>query len=212
MKDRLRDLLGSYEPQRITQAASADAAVLVLLYDHRGEPHMVFQKRSAHVLHHKGQISFPGGAVDPTDPDHRFTALRETHEEMGVRPEHVDVFGQIDDILTISDFRVTPFVGWLQEYPYEFRYPADEVAYLLEVPVEHLFDRRNFVPDRRTIDGKEVILPAYRFRDELIWGATARMLTNFLDLWSMLDPLGRVPPASTLVDRRSPAARDTMLR
>ena len=203
MRDRLRDVLGSYEPQPAEQAAGAAAAVMLLLYEHAGEPHLVFQKRSELVLHHKGQISFPGGAVDPTDPDLRFTALRETHEEMGVDPSHVDVLGQIDELVTISDFRVTPFVGWLERYPYEFKTPPVEVAYLLEVPVPHLLDPRNFVLDRRTVDGREVLLPSYRFRDDLIWGATARMLTNFLDIWSTLDPSAPPPPAASLVERRS---------
>ncbi len=212
MKDRLRTLLESYDPQRIEGTSGPAAAVMVLMYEHSGEPHIVFQKRSELVLHHKGQVSFPGGAVDPEDLDLRVTALRETHEEMGVEPDHVDVLGQIDDIVTVTDFRVTPFVGWLNEYPYDFRYPPVEVAYLLEVPVPHLLDQRNFVPDRREINGEEVILPAYRFRDELIWGATARMLTNFLDLWSAVDPDSPPPPAATLAHRLSPPRRDTMQR
>ncbi len=210
MRDRIREVLAGYSPQRIEDAAGAHAAVMLLLYEHAGEPHLVFQKRSERVLHHKGQISFPGGAADPEDPHLLFTALRETEEEMGVAPQHVDVLGQIDDIVTVSDFRVTPFVGWLQQYPYDFRYPEVEVAYLLEVPVQHLLDPRNFEPDRRRIGEQEVILPSYRFREDLIWGATARMLTNFLDLWATVE--GAAPPASSLAHRLSTASRDTMQR
>ena len=184
MKEPLRNVLQQYAPAEIEHNNGAAAAVMVLLYDH-GEPHIVFQKRSELVLHHKGQISFPGGAADHTDPDLLFTALRETHEELGVQPGHVDVLGRIDDIFTISNFRVRPYVGWLERYPYDWVYPDVEVAYLLEVPMSHLLDPVNFVDDRRVVDGRERSFPAYRFGDDLIWGATARMLTNFLDLWRL---------------------------
>lgn len=185
MKEPLRQVLQKYAPSEIEHNDGAAAAVMVLLYDHLGEPHVVLQKRSELVLHHKGQISFPGGAADHTDPTLEFTALRETHEELGVHPDHIDVLGRIDDIFTISNFRVRPYVGWLERYPYDWVYPEVEVAYLLEVPMSHLLDPANFVDDRRVVDGREHSFPAYRFGDDLIWGATARMLTNFLDLWRL---------------------------
>lgn len=210
MRERLRRVLAAYEPQPV-DATGVEAAVLLLIYERDGEPHVVFQKRSEHVLHHKGQISFPGGTADATDPDLRFTALRETDEEMGVVPEDIDLLGQLDEIHTITNFRVTPFVGWLRRQ-YDFRYPDAEVAYLLEVPISHLLDPRYFVPDRRSVRGKQVVLPAYRFRGDLIWGATARMLTNFLDIWSTLDPAAPPPPASTIGERLSARMRDTMPR
>lgn len=188
MKEKLRDALGDYQPQIIEAAPGvAAAAVLLLLYEHRGRPHVVFQKRTDRVLHHKGQISFPGGASDPGDLDLVTTALRETHEEIGALPADVEVLGRLDDMVTISKFRVTPFVGWLSRYPYDWRFSDDEVAYLLEVPVDHLRHPETFVPDHRLIGGREVVLPSYRFGEDLIWGATARMLTNFLDIWAALE-------------------------
>lgn len=194
MREQLREVLGAYEPGTLDQPSKADAAVLFLLYEHRAEPHLVFQKRSEFVLHHKGQISLPGGAADPGDPDLRFTALRETHEEMGVHPDDVDVLGRLDDIRTITGFRVTPFVGWLERYP-EWKYPVEEVAYLLEVSVSHLLDPANFVEDRREVDGQVHTFPAFRFDEDLIWGATARMLTNFLDIWNAVAEFRRSPQA-----------------
>jgi hypothetical protein len=110
--------------------------------------------------------------------------LRETHEEIGVAPGDVEVLGQIDEIRTISNFIVTPYVGWLRRFPYEWQFSHEEVAYLLEVPVDHLLDPVNFVPDRRTIEGREIIVPSYRFEQDLIWGATGRMVANFLDVWT----------------------------
>lgn len=185
MKDRLREILAAYEPQEIEHDPdTAAAAVLVLVYEHEGRPHVVFQKRTEHVDTHKGQISFPGGARDSGDPDLAWTALRETHEEIGVHPDDVEILGRLDDMLTVSNFRVRPYVGWLSRYPYEWRFNDFEVDYLLEVPMDHLRDPASLVPDPRVIGGREHVLPSYRWGSDLIWGATARMLTNFLDLWA----------------------------
>jgi len=187
MRDQLRAALAAYEPQRLDERGDAApdikaAAVLVLFYEHNGEPHVVFQKRTETVDTHKGQISLPGGGADPEDTDLRFTALRETHEEIGVRPDHVEVLGQLDDLVTISNFCITPFVGWLTRPREEWTFSEHEVAYLLEVPFSHLLDDANHVPDRRMVKGKEFTFPAYQFGDDLIWGATARMLSNLLDV------------------------------
>ncbi len=188
MKGALRAALAAYGPQSIeVEPGRALAAVLLLLYEHEGRTHVIFQKRTEHVDTHKGQISFPGGMADPGDRDLVFTALRETHEEIGVRPSDVEVLGQLDDIVTVSNFRVTPFVGWLNRYPYEWRFSDAEVAYLLEVGLDHLRDPGTLVPDRRVANGREHVFPSYRFRDDLIWGATARMLANFLDVLATVD-------------------------
>lgn len=185
MRDRLRDALREYTPQNLPPAEGLwPAAVLVLLYEWADDIHVVFQKRTDRVDAHKGQISFPGGGADPSDRDLVFTALRETHEELGVEPGHIEVLGQLDQIKTISNFLVTPFVGWLESYPYDWRFSEFEVAYLLEVPMSHLRDPATFVPDVRVINGREHVLPSYRWRDDLIWGATARMLTNFMDVYA----------------------------
>lgn len=191
MKDLIRDALAHYTPQTAPPAPEAfPAGVLLLMYEHQDQQHIVFQKRTDRVRDHKGQISFPGGAMDPGDPDVLSCALRETQEEIGVDPRDVDVLGRLDDMVTISNFRVTPYVGWLSRYPYGWRFSDEEVAYLLEVPVPHLLDPANFVPDRRVLEGREYVLPSYQFGPDLIWGATARMLTNFLEIYTTL-PGGR---------------------
>jgi 8-oxo-dGTP pyrophosphatase MutT (NUDIX family) len=185
MKEILRGALERYEPTVIAPGPHHwEAAVLVLLYEHDGTPHVVFQKRTETVEAHKGQISFPGGGADPGDTDLEMTALRETHEEIGVDPRDIDVLGRLDDMVTVSNFRVTPYVGWLGRYPYTWRFSEHEVAYLLEVPVPHLLDPTNLVPDRRQVNGQWYVLPSFRFANDLIWGATARMLANFLDIYS----------------------------
>lgn len=188
MRDDLRRLLQAYQPASLDpDRPLPPAGVLILLHERPGGPHIIFQKRTDSVRDHKGQVSFPGGVMDPGDPDIRFTALRETHEEIGVHPDHVEVLGQLDEMATISNFRVTPFVGWLDRYPYPWRFSTDEVAYLLEVPLKHLLDPANIVPDRRIINGRAYTFQSYQFGNDLIWGATARMLGNFLDLLRALE-------------------------
>jgi len=194
MRDLIRAAIEGYAPQPLdADPAIAHAAVLLLLYEHEDEPHVVFQKRTEHVRDHKGQISFPGGAADPEDTDLLFTALRETHEEIGVAPEHVSVFGQLDPMVTISNFRITPYVGWLAHYPYDWRFSDEEVAYLLEVPLRHLLDPASHIPDRRSINGKTYVFPSFEWKGDLIWGATARMLSNFLDICATIPGLGGRP-------------------
>ncbi|HXU24095.1 MAG TPA: CoA pyrophosphatase [Tepidiformaceae bacterium] len=182
-KEQLRETLAAYQPSSADAGPGVvPAAVLVLLHDHDGDLHIVFQKRTDKVHDHKGQISFPGGASDPEDMSLAETALRETHEEIGVLPEDVDILGQLDEMVTVSNYVVTPFVGWVARYPYEWRFSDEEVAYLLEVPVSHLLEPGTLIPDRRFINGREYEFQSYKFGDDLIWGATARMLGNFLDV------------------------------
>ena len=183
MIEHIRTRLAAYEPQLIADETLARAAVLLPLYESRDETHILFTKRSELVEHHKGQISFPGGAYDATDPDLRFTAVRETWEEIGVAVDHVDVIGQLDEMITISNFLVRPFVGHITEPgPYPFAHSEVEVAEILEVPLAHLRDEANVVAELRTYQGREIMAYSYRWRDHLIWGATARILKQFLDL------------------------------
>ena len=187
LRERLREALAAYEPGRSDRREAKPAAVLLLLYERADGLHCLFQERSQQVEHHKGQISFPGGARDEGDGSAAYTALREAHEEVGVAPGDVDLLGELDEIWTISNFRVRPFVGWLRDWPYAFRYAPREVAALLEVPLGHLADPASLIDDVREIDGRTVAFPSYRWDGHLIWGATARILSNFLDVYRTLD-------------------------
>ena len=187
LREQLRTALASYEPGRTDRREAKPAAALLLLYERDNGLHVLFQERSHQVEHHKGEISFPGGARDETDRSAAFTALRETHEEVGVAPEDVDLLGELDEIWTRSDFRLRTFVGWLREWPYAFEFEPLEVASLLEVPLDHLTDPATLVDDVREIDGRSVVLPSYYWGEHRIWGATARILTNFLDVYRTLE-------------------------
>lgn len=177
-----RELLLDYRPRGLELNGWMPAAVLILLYPKAGRDHILFTVRTDRVEHHKGQISFPGGAVHEADADLTVTALRETYEEVGVDPERVEVIGQLNDMVTISNFRVTPFVGVLHRAPQEFIASPLEVAEVLEVPVAHLLDNANIIREQHERNGQMLEGIAYVYEGHRIWGATARMLTEYLEL------------------------------
>lgn len=179
---QFRSVLARYTAKPIADGAYPLAAVLVPVYPRNGELHVIFTKRTQFVTRHKGEISFPGGAFTLEDADLVTTALRETHEEIGVRPEDVEVIGQLDDLITVSDFRVTPYVGVIRRSPYEFIANAFEVETIIEVPVSHLLDKANIVWERRLRNGREVEVQGYAFEEHVIWGATAGILRQLLEL------------------------------
>src|SRR4030042_4126549 len=172
--ERTRQALAEYIPHRLECADATAAAILILIYDRDGEAHILFTEGTHRVEHHKGQISFPGGACDESDDCMETTALRETAEEIGVQPEDVEIIGQLDDMLTISNFLVTPYVGVLRtnsEYPFVINH--HEVVEVVQVPLSHLQDDRNMELEVRQFKGKQVLVPAYTSEGHGIWGATA---------------------------------------
>ena len=182
--DKVQQALIDYTPRHVDHPQAAPAAVLILLCDQAGEPHVIFTERTNHVEHHKGQMSFPGGACDDHDDGLETTALRETWEEIGVKPEHVKIIGQLDDMVTISNFRVTPYVGLLDnsENDYPFCINDHEVAQVVQVPLSFLLDETNMELEVREHQGREVLVPAFSYNGHRIWGATARMLHQFIEL------------------------------
>jgi 8-oxo-dGTP pyrophosphatase MutT (NUDIX family) len=180
----IRYQLSLYVPKEVPREDRPSAAVLIPLYFNRDSLHVVLTKRTDRVEHHKGEISFPGGARDPDDRDLVETALRESAEEIGLLPQHVDVLGRVDDFITISQFHVTAYVGAIDpsQSPYLWRPAVHEVAEVLEVPLDHLYDPRNLSDDERVLNGQRRRVPAYQFGEHLIWGATQRILQNFLEV------------------------------
>ncbi len=131
---------------------------------------------------HKGGISFPGGKRDETDSGLMVTALREASEEIGLRPEIVEVLGELDDERTISsNFIVSPFAAFIP-YPYHFEINPGKVEDLVGVPVSALRDRANWREDTVTEGGETLSTYSYHYQGDVIWGATARMIKKLLDL------------------------------
>jgi 8-oxo-dGTP pyrophosphatase MutT (NUDIX family) len=161
-----------------------DAAVLVALYLDGGRMHAVFTKRRENLRRHPGEISFPGGRRDDTDPDLLATALREADEEIGLSPDAVQILGALQPTPTIATgYAIYPFVG-LIEPGNVWRLSAREVAEVLELALDDLhagYGRRRLL--RR---GVPIRTDTYVVGDDLIWGATARILA---DLFDRIDPL-----------------------
>jgi 8-oxo-dGTP pyrophosphatase MutT (NUDIX family) len=155
------------------------AAVLVPLYVRDGQLFTLFTKRTELVEHHKGQISFPGGTKDETDVNLWETAIRETEEEIGVPRAGVKILGALPKLVTVTDFEISPFVGVIP-YPTQFAPHAGEVESIIEVPVSYLLDP--MVVEERPVKwkGRDVSTLVYHYRGHAIWGATARILADFL--------------------------------
>lgn len=170
------------------------AAVLIALlpYD---DPEVVLTVRSQEVEHHKGEISFPGGALDSVDEHPMAAALREADEEVGLRAEHVEVLGEQSHYRTMSNFHVTPYVGIVDRAPYPFRPLAIEVGEIITPSLSHLLDPANLVFERRERDGQVFHMREYWYEGHRIFGATATMLGRFLDDLARLRGLPLPSPA-----------------
>ena len=179
--DRIRAVLSSRKRRVIEHPPFSHAAVLVPLFKKGEGCHLLFTKRSDQVKHHKGEISFPGGVVDEEDLELINTALREAHEEIGLEKSDVQIVGILDDIVTITQFIVTPIVG-LFPYPYPFKVSEVEIAELIEVPLSSLLDQASFSEREIIRGGQKEVVYAYQYGKHVIWGATARILKQFLDL------------------------------
>jgi 8-oxo-dGTP pyrophosphatase MutT (NUDIX family) len=181
--DQIRNILSTRQRKVIEHPPFSHAAVLVPLFQKGEDCHLLFTKRSEEVKYHKGEISFPGGVVDEGDSELEETALREAFEEIGLKENDVQIIGVLDDIVTITEFIVTPIVG-LFPYPYPLKISEVEIAELIEVPLSFLLDEKCF-SEREIIRGNQMeVVYAYQYEKHIIWGATARILKQFLGLIS----------------------------
>ena len=179
--DLIQDALAQRTPVTAAPDGLMPAAVMLLLYRKDGDYCVLLNKRSMQVEHHKGEMSFPGGARDPEDADFEATARRETHEEMGIAPHDITILGRLDDNVTRSNFLVKVFVGTIP-YPYEFRPSSIEIAEVVEIPVGVLRDPATLRWDSRIEDGQRVAVRSYGYQQHLVYGATAKILDQFLDV------------------------------
>ena len=159
-------------------AGARHAAALVLLYPGAAGPTIPLTVRRADLAHHPGQVSLPGGRLDPDEPP-EIAALREAHEEIGVDVPHIRVIGALSTVwITVSNHVVWPFVATVDDRP-AFRLATREVHALIEVPLEELRDRTRLRLDRRTRDGEPIDVPVLELGGQQVWGATAMILGEF---------------------------------
>lgn len=158
------------------------SAVLAPLFWRGGRLHLLFTKRSEHVTTHKGQISFPGGRREPDDASLEATALRETHEEIGLPSASITVIGPLNDLTTLGGVCITPYLGLI---PDGFAYVTDprEVAGILEIPVATFLDPARLTTQTHTLEpGVTRTVYFFDVGGEVVWGATARIVKEWLDL------------------------------
>jgi 8-oxo-dGTP pyrophosphatase MutT (NUDIX family) len=179
--NRIRTTLAGRRRLKVEDPSLTCAAVLVPLLFKEGELHVLVTQRTQTVDHHRGQIAFPGGACDPGDADGVATALRETSEEIGVPPTVVRVLGALDDLRTITNFVVTPFVGIIDE-PVEYSLSACEVEAVIEVPIRYFLDPTRLRVEQWERQGQVHEVLFWDYGKHTIWGATARILKDLLDL------------------------------
>ena len=178
--EKLRQTLAARERVKLSLEGYVRSAVLLPLLLIDKQEHLLFTRRTNMVEHHKGQISFPGGRQDaPENPEQ--CALRETHEEIGVAPEHVTILGALDDTWTPTRYVITPFVGFIP-YPYDFRWNQAEIDEALIIPMEKLLHPQRYEENSMSYEGRDATVPFYYVDEHVIWGATARMVRQFLAL------------------------------
>lgn len=156
-----------------------ESAVLVPIFEKLGQLHLILTKRSQTVPHHKGQICFPGGVKEQQDTNLWQTALRETHEEIGLAPKQIYHVDEMQPVYTPTGFSIQPYLGFITQKT-QFTLSLDEIDKILQVPLKELVQSERF--EKRTVFNKEMTLPVYEFEGEIIWGATARILFELLHI------------------------------
>jgi 8-oxo-dGTP pyrophosphatase MutT (NUDIX family) len=165
------------------------AAVLIPLVLWKDEWHLVFTRRTEAVEHHKGQVSFPGGGCDKGESTPEQTALREAEEEIGVKSKDIHLLGRLNEILTITRYRVTPVVGVIP-WPYEVHPEPAEVERIFTIPLLWLSRRENWEEQIAAPTGllrSFLVISYHPYDGEILWGASARMTHNFLSVLGLLN-------------------------
>ena len=183
IKEHIRNSLAALKPRRLTNGFTREAAVLMPVIKWENDHHFLLTRRTEEVQTHKGQISFPGGMRENEEPLVE-TALRETFEEVGIPEDRIEILGRFDDYISITNYRVTPFAGFISQ-PYTLNPQASEVAEVLRVPFRIFQDPSRLRIERRTfMDGEEDVY-YYSHGNQEVWGLTARIIRDFLDVLNL---------------------------
>ncbi len=179
-RNRLASHLKAFPRQTIPLGSLRPAAVLLPLYQREGRDYLLFTERTAHLEHHAGEVSFPGGGHDAEDTDLSVTALRETEEELGIQRAFISVLGRLDDFYSIHGYHVVPFVGSIPS-PDNLQLDPFEIASTFEAPVELLRDPSIHRVEDWKHRGRAHQVNFYQFGEHTIWGLTAAILRQFLE-------------------------------
>lgn len=169
------------KPLKYMKKKAIPSAVLILLFPNNNTFNFILTLRSKKVETHKGQISLPGGAQEQNESLEK-TALRETEEEIGVSPETVELIGRLSTLyVPFSGFDIHPYVGWATEMP-EINISVEEVDKIISVPVTELIDSNNLRIKNTGLRGIPVKMPYFNLKNEIVWGATSMILSEFKQL------------------------------
>ncbi len=181
MLDKMRLRVGEHRPREIEAAGLPEAGVLIPVTCVHDRPEIILTVRSQRLSTHSGEVAFPGGRRDPGDVDLRYTALRETHEEIGLLPELVDVVGPLGSLVSRYGIKVTPFVGIVPDV-FDLVPNSSEIETVFRVPVSYFLEDRREMTHRIDYEGRSWYVPSYRYEGHKIWGLTALMLVEFVNL------------------------------
>ncbi len=181
MKDAITNVLCQRVATKANRPEFRQAAVLLPLYMNNAGLHLVLTKRTELVPTHKGQISFPGGGFEEADGDLLTTALREAHEEIGLRPHDVEIIGALDDTVTVTSHHVVrPYVGMVP-HPYLYSLDPFEIERLIHLPISALLCGSPFREEIWEREGRLVTVFFYDYGGDTVWGLTARILKQFIE-------------------------------
>ena len=172
MKQQIRRILRYHKKNKISGENLKASAVLIPLFYNQGQYHVLFTLRSDEVNFHKGEVCFPGGTKEPFDSSLLQTALRESEEEIGLNTKDIEVLGELDDSVTLtSNYVISPFVAFIP-HPHSLKTNGREVKGTFAIPLSYLMGEDNFRQDSY----------AYEYGGHIIWGATARIVRQFVTL------------------------------
>lgn len=176
----IRSALAARERRTLPTTGMRLSAVLVPLCWRDASPTVILTKRSMTVEHHKGETAFPGGHAEETDSGPEETALREAHEEIGLKPDDVEILGRLDDHFTLFGFHITPVVG-VMPFPYPLRINSESES-LVHLPLATALTDDAWMTDTAILRGVELDIFCIEAEEGFVWGATARMLKHFAEI------------------------------
>ena len=182
--DKLVERVKAYTPKEV-EADFPEAGILVLITRNAQSPSIILTRRAQHMNTHKGQVAFPGGKFDEEDVTLEQTALRECHEEIGVASHHIEIIGQLSQVISLHGIRVTPFVGLVDE-TVSFTPNLDELDSIFKVPTLFFHDAVPKRRDKMTYRDIALSVPSYDYQYEgetyEIWGLSAIVLVELMNI------------------------------
>lgn len=184
---RLASYLQKFPLARIPLGTLRPAAVLIPLFKRNGKDCLLLTERTNHLVHHAGEISFPGGGFDHADQNLKETVLRETEEELGIPKTEISILGRLDDFYSIHGYHVTPYVGTIPT-PEELQPDTNEIARIIETPIDRFRDPTLHHVEEWEHKGQVHLVDFYQLDEFVVWGLTAAILRQFLEVTEGPEP------------------------